>query len=225
MHSGITKVISKALYGVSLPGHRASDEHMVSHTQKQEMEVGDLCLGQWKKWRQTKTYSQKLESSNVLFCKMFSGLVFSLWYVCMWQRYQWVSLCIFPVVFIIGPILGWACGHTEYRPYFPVSFARCLSSPRTKFWPMGYERKWCPQVLGDRGHFLFLLPIQHCDIGPMASAPSWTRRMRTRSLSRWNRKLEAPMAQMILEPSPKPWTAHTQTFHERNMHSMPFYHV
>lgn len=32
MHSRITKVISKALCGVSLPDCRASDEHMVSHT-------------------------------------------------------------------------------------------------------------------------------------------------------------------------------------------------
>lgn len=32
MHSGITEVISTALCGVSLPGHRASDEHVVSHT-------------------------------------------------------------------------------------------------------------------------------------------------------------------------------------------------
>lgn len=124
----------------------------------------------------------------------------------------------------IGPILSWAHDHTKYRPYFQ-SHLPAVCSHRTKFWPMGYDRKWHPQVLGDRGHFLSPLPIQHCNIGMMASAPSWTIRMRNRSLSWWNRKLETRMAQMILEPSQKAWTAHTQTFHERSMHSIPFYHV
>ena len=98
MHSGIIKVISKALCGVSLPGRRASDEHMVSHM-KTGNGSGRLMFGRVEEMKTNKDGFPKAGTLQCTVLQMFAGLVFSLWYVCMWQRYQWAPICIFPVFF------------------------------------------------------------------------------------------------------------------------------